>query len=76
MMVCGVWEDDKLFWMYFSRLTTLHIKTSSTETLLSFMKYNISVVQMKISCPNEAVGIFFQRLFEEKIAEKLQFALY
>ena len=58
IMLCGVWEDDKLFWMYFSRLTTLHIKTSSTETLLSFMKYNISVVQMKISCPNEVKSKF------------------
>ena len=58
IMLCGVWEDDKLFWMYFSRLTTLHIKTSSTETLLSIMKYNISVVQMKISCPNEVKSKF------------------
>ena len=58
VMLCGTWEDDKLFWMYFSRLTTLHIKTSSTETLLSFMKYNISVCQMKISCPNEVKSKF------------------
>ena len=58
IMLCGVWEDDKLFWMYFSRLTNLHIKTSSTETLLSFMKYNISVCDLKISCPNEVKSKF------------------
>ena len=58
IMLCGVWEDDKLFWMYFSRLTSLHIKTNSTETLLSFMKHNASVCQMKISCPNEVKSKF------------------
>ena len=58
IMLCGIWQDDKLFWMYFSRLTTLHIKTSSTETLLSFMQYNISVNHMKVSCPNEVKSKF------------------
>ena len=47
IMLSGIWQDDKLFWMYFSRLNSLHIKTSSPETLLSFMKYNISVSELK-----------------------------
>ena len=42
----------------FSRLTKLHIKTGSTETLLSFMKYNVSVCDLKISCQNEAKSKF------------------
>ena len=58
IMLSGVWQDDKLFWMYFSRLTSLHMKTSSPDTLLSFMKYNISVSHLKISCPNEVKSKF------------------
>ena len=58
IMLCGVWDDEKLFWMYFSKLTLFHIKTSSTETLLSFMKFNISVCDLKISCPNEVKSKF------------------
>ena len=35
-----------------------HIKTSSADTLLSFMKFNISVTELKISCPNEVKSKF------------------
>ena len=70
IMLCGVWQEDKLFWMYFSRLTSLHIKTSSTETLLSFMKYNISVSQMKISCPNEVKSKFNDAFIQTACSRK------
>ena len=35
-----------------------HIKTSSADTLLSFMKFNISVTELRISCPNEVKSKF------------------
>ena len=70
IMVCGVWVDDKLFWMYFSRLTTLHIKTGSTETLLSFMKYNISVCDLNISCPNELKSKFTDAFIQNACSRK------
>ena len=73
MMLSGVFIENKLFWMYFSKLSRysrlpiqslplscvrFHIKTSSADTLLSFMKFNISVTELRISCPNEVKSKF------------------
>ena len=75
MMLSGVFQENKLFWMYFSKLSRchcaityppplilppnrFHIKTSSADTLLSFMKFNISVTELRISCPNEVKSKF------------------
>ena len=58
MMLCGVWENSHKTNRHFPKLNSVHIKTGNPDTLLSFMRYNTSVKDMKISCPNEGKSKF------------------
>ena len=58
IMLSGVWENSHKTYSHFPKLNKIHLKTVNPETLLSFMRYNVSVKEMKISCPNEGKSKF------------------
>ena len=58
MMLCGVWTNSHKTSSHLPRLDRMHIKTASPDTLLSFVRYNVSVTHMKISCPSEGKSKF------------------
>ena len=59
MMLCGVMGNSHTQTnSHFPKLTKLNMRTSNPETMLSLMRNNVSVRDLKISCPNEGKSKF------------------
>ena len=57
-MLNGSWENGHGTDTVFPRLQKLNVKTNDPDTLLSFMRHNVSVRELHISSPDEVKSKF------------------